>query len=178
MDFMQTPQFGEILEQGKQTAANSVKTALSDAVNSVSGQIGIKNEQNASSQNSNQQQGQTPQTEPSVIDMNLANEQTTEQVKDYYAPSSDQKPMPTTQEEAQTQQELLKLRKELHDQIYYQPLFAYEHKKEERPAEAKEKEEEQKKMAELEQQKKENKNLPIAVLRAQTSAEVKLAGAG
>ena len=43
MDFVAAPQFGEILEQGKQSATNAVKTAVSDTANSVSGQIGLKN---------------------------------------------------------------------------------------------------------------------------------------
>ena len=175
MDFFQAPQYGEILEQGRKTAANTVKTAVSDAANSVAGQIGIKNEHGANTQNSNQNQPQDqslgPADEASVLNMNLKNDQTQDMVNDYYAPSSNQKPVPATEEEAQTQQQLAKLRKDLHDEEYYNPLFAFEHKKQERPAEVAEKEEEQKKMAALEQQKREEKDTPIALKRAQLSIE-------
>ncbi len=172
------PQFGEILEQGQQTALNTVKSAVSDTTNAVSGQIGIKNENNhttVTNQNQNQPavqaQGQLPNE--AVAAQNLQNEETAEMVKDYYAPSTQapQTPKPQTQEEYETQQKLLKIRQELHERVYYDPLFAYEHKKQERPADVQAQEEEQKKMAELEH-KKEEKKLPLAVQRAQTSVEV------
>lgn len=175
MDYFQVPQFGEILEQGRKTLSNTAKTAVSDTTNSVFGQIGIKNEHGANTQNPNQNQAQDqaggPVDETSVLGMNLKNDQTQEMVNDYYAPSSNQKPIPATEEEAQTQHQLAKLRKDLHDETYYNPLFAFEHKRKERPAEVAEKEEEQKKMAELEQQKKEDQNTPIALKRAQLSIE-------
>ena len=101
-------------------------------------------------------------------------------VRDFYSPSSgdiSQVSTPKSQEEYETAQKLLQVRKSLHDETYYNPLFAYEHKKVDRPVDVQEKEEEQKKMVELEQKQQED-NVPISVLRAQTSAEVKLAGAG
>jgi len=187
MDFL-TPQFGEILEQGQQVATNAVKSAVSDTADTVSGQIGIKNEiantaaVGQQNQSNFQNQISNMDTSSSVISKgdNIRSEQTTDMIRDFYSPSVDGGALsskPQNQEEYETQQKLLKVRQSLHDETYYNPLFAYEHKKEERPAEVAEKDEEQKKMIEFEQKKQDN-NIPLAVLRAQTSAEVKLAGAG
>jgi hypothetical protein len=180
------PQLGEILEQGKQAAANSVKTAVSDTANAISGQVGLggKSEPTANtatgiqSQIQNQLTNQAPSSEPAQMqDVDLSNQHTTQMVQDYYAPSDSQSPKPQTQEEYENQQKILKIRQELHQQTYYDPLFDYEHKKEERPAEIAEKEEEQKKMMELDT-KQQKSDQDIATFRAQRSAEVKLSGAG
>ncbi len=173
MDTYTMPQIGEILEQGGHASADAAKTAASDVTHSFQGQVGIKNEPGSTAL---QQQGQDQamQAEPVVnlSNANLANEETAELVRDFYAPTqSAAAATPQMQEEAMTQQKLTKLRQDLHDQTYYDPLFSYEHKQEERPAETAEKEEEQKKMMELEQ-KEEEKKLPLAVQRAQTSIEV------
>jgi hypothetical protein len=186
MDYL-TTQFGEILEQGQQAATNAVKQTVSDTSKTVSGQIGIKNETaNASAagqQSQIQLQNQLSNVDsPSMLiddKINKGNEQTADMIKDFYAPSDGDSfsAKPQNQEEYETQQKLLKIRQSLHDETYYNPLIAYEHKKQERPAEVAEKEEQQKMTIELEQ-KKQDQNIPLAVIRAQTSAEVKLVGAG
>jgi hypothetical protein len=170
---LQSPQFGEILEQGKQTTTNTVKTAISDTANSISGQIGIKNETNARVQNPTKQAAN--QADENVLpnqQTGVDNEFTKEMVEDFYAPSSNASPgsRPKNQEEYETQQKLLKIRQDLHNETYYDPLFAYEHKKEEKPAETVQREEQQQ-MQEL-AQNQEKKLPPLAVQRAQTSVEI------
>jgi hypothetical protein len=182
------PQFGEILEQGKQTAVNSVKATISDTTNAVAGQIGMgKPEPTANPSTGIQAQIQnqitnqaTGNSEPiSLQDQDLSNPHTSQMVQDYYASSDSnfQSQKPQTQADYENQQKILEIRKELHQQTYVDPLFAYEHKKEERPAEIAEKEEEQKKMMELESNQQKS-DQDIATFRAQRSAEVKLSGAG
>ena len=70
----------------KTAVTNAVKSTVSDISDSVSGQIGLKNEQNAAqSQSQNQPQDQVQQAEAG----NLQTERTKEMVRDFYSPSDD-----------------------------------------------------------------------------------------
>ena len=183
--------FGEMLEKGQQTVQNTVKSAVSDVAGSVAGQVGVKPEASPDAQGKAQQaQNQNPaqtstSAEPSVPQA-ASTPETKELVKEYYAPSSDLPADPAgvkQQEQAETQQKLAKLRQELHQSTYYDPLIAYETKKpgqgEEAVAEKverEEKEDEQEKM-ELEQ-KKAKATQDIATSRAQRATEANRGVAG
>lgn len=175
MDTITPPQIGEILEQGGQTAANTVKSAVSDSVQRAAVQIGIKNEPGGG-------QNQATKPEPSAGVLREGDSITNEMVSDYYAPSSaNNTPSAQSQEEYETQERLKKVREALqaqHDEVYFGPLVAAleQGKKEQRPAEVAEKEEEQKKMAELEQNKKELP--PLAVQRGKIHMEANPGVAG
>lgn len=177
MDFVQLPQVGEILEQGKQnvatTTTNTVKSGVSDTISSVKSQIGgINNNANQNQMSNIGEPGMELQNQ------GTGNEATEQMVKDFYAPSNPTAtPKSQTQEQFETEQKLVKLRQELHTQTYFDPLFAYEHKKQERPLDIAKQEEEQQKMIELEQ-KKQDKKLPLAVQRAQTSVEINRGASG
>jgi len=184
--------FGEMLEKGQHTAANAVKSAVSDVAGSVAGQIGVKNEASPDTQRSSQNQGQTnaqnqnqKPTEASKVQA-ASTEETKQFVKEFYAPSAE---LPEgfsgeaiqqaqQKDQLETQQKLANLRQELHKEGYYEPLIAYETKKPEEQGEGEgaakrvekqEQEEEQKKM-ELEQKEAQEKQ-DIAKTRAQRKVE-------
>nr|MBI5455715.1 hypothetical protein [Candidatus Levybacteria bacterium] len=175
MDMPIMPTGEELLEQGKTTAANVVKSTASDIANSVSGQIGLKTEptvqaQQSQSQFQNQPQDQAQQGEPAQ----LQTERTKEMIKDFYSPSDglvQGNPQTAVAQEQQLAQVRHKLQQELHNEVYYNPLFAYEHdaNKTESKVEELEREEKQE-MMEL-QQKEADKPPPLAVQRAQTHTE-------
>lgn len=140
---------GELLEKGQKSAS----LAASDVAKSVQDQI------------------QQPQEASPTI--NEDNERTKEMVQDFYAPSDDTQNR-VGDPNALDQQKLAKVRQklyqELHNDVYYKPLFAYESKQQvERPAEVAEQEEQQK-MQELEV-KQVKKSQDLAVLRKQTAVE-------
>lgn len=183
--------FGEMLEKGQQTVQNTVKSAVSDVAGSVAGQIGVKPEASPNTQGKTQSQAQNQtqnlsKAEP-AISQAASSPETMELVKEFYAPSDDaqvasaQNPQ---QEQAVAQQKLAKLRQELHQETYYEPLIAYEKKKPGQQeaegaaerVEKQEKEEEQKKM-ELEQ-KEAKKEQDIATSRAQRATEANRGVAG
>jgi hypothetical protein len=75
------------------------------------------------------------------------------------------------QEKLETQQKLEALRKQLHDEVYYEPLInPKKQEEEERPAERVERQEKEE-MQDLEQ-KEADKPPPIALQRAQTTTEM------
>ena len=184
--------FGEMLEKGQQTVQNTVKSAVSDVVGSLGNQLGVKPEASpdasGKTQNQNQTQAQvqsSPSSEPSIPQA-ASSPETIELVREFYAPSDDNRkaaPADKQQVDAQTQQKIAQLRQELHQGEYYEPLIAYETKKpgqEEEGAaervEKQEKEEEQKKM-QLED-KKAKGDQDIATTRAKTAVEANRGVAG
>jgi hypothetical protein len=182
--------FGELLEQGQQVMQNTVKSAVSDVAGAAAGQIGIKNEKNSSqqkvqSQVQNQTQAQPQQPTENVAAQAESSPETLDLVKEFYAPSDDVQAVQANpvQEQAQTQAKLAKLRQELHQTEYYEPLIAYETKKPGQGEEAtseklerEEKEEEQEKMVLEEKKAKEDQD--IATTRAKTAVEANRGVAG
>ena len=185
--------FGEMLEKGQQTVQNTVKSAVSDIAGSVTSQIGVKPEASpdaqgkAQTQAQNQTQVQSPPSGEPAIPQAAATPETIELVKEFYAPSDDNQkvsPVDKQKSDAEAQAKLQKLRQELHQTEYYEPLIAYEKKKpgqgEEEGAaervEKQEKEEQQKKM-ELEEKKAKEKQ-DIATSRAQRAVEANRGVAG
>lgn len=166
---------GQILEQGQQAAVNTVqqtaKNSVSDVSSSVKTQITGNNEGIAGKP---QALGQSS--------LPLENgDFAKEMVSDFYSPSSQNtQAVQESQEQAQTNEKLSKVRQELkslHMEVYYNPLIAYENKKpEERPAESVERQ----KMEDLKelQLKEQQKAPPIAVKMAQTTTEVNRGVAG
>jgi hypothetical protein len=169
--------FGEMLEQG-QSAIKTAKKQMADTAKAAASQLG------GNSQSSDQasQPGQVDQDQQvdntqfvkdlygiqgkksSSAQTTQAN-QTNNQQLDSTKVSEDQDP-----KKIEEKQKLAKLRQELHQEVYYDPLVnPKKEKPEERPAEKLEKE---KQIEQMELQKKEEKKpAPLAVKRAQTSAE-------
>ena len=174
-------QIGEILEKGQKVT----DTAISDVATSVKGQI--IGEKKPATQTQNTSQIAQPPAQVQSQDVNTASEamaaaeQTREVVADFYsqsdqvvqaAPSqssaADEANLAKTREELKKQQELYQ---SLHKQVYYDPLFAYENKREEKSKAQEIEEEKQVKMQELAQtQAKKDKDL--AVRKAQTTVEI------
>jgi len=157
---------GELIEKGQKSAS----LAASDVTQTVQDQVGLKNE--ASSQSPQvQNQTQQPQETPRAFDED--NERTKEVVQDFYAPSDDTQNRvgdPNALDQQKLAQVRQQLYQELHNEVYYNPLFAYESKQQvERPAEVAEQKEQQK-MQELEI-KQVKKSQDLAVLRKQTTVE-------
>ena len=177
--------FGELMEKGQQaTVANTQKVA-SDIAGSVAGQLGFKNEKGANdTQNSQQQVQQAPASVPQEgtgqpTEALEDNELTKEMVEDFYSPSTNipQNTSSDQQEEMITQQKLAELRRQLHQEVYYDPLVnPKKQEEEERSAERVERQEKEE-MQDLEQ-KEADKPPPIAVQRAQTSTEMNRGVAG
>lgn len=166
MDMPVMPRAEELLEKGKTTASNSVKTTVSDVASSISDQVGLTNETNSSAQPQN-----TPQAEPQNQTLE-ENQRTKEMIHEFYSPSQDNPQINPAL--AQTDEQKLadvrqKLHQELHNDVYYQPLISYEQSvAEERPAEKAERVH----MEELQQkEEKRQVDLPIAVKMAQTHTE-------
>lgn len=156
---------GELLEQGQsvvQKTGKAVADSATGVVKTAAGQVaGDPNNQ---------------AKDNVVVPDQKANDktQTDELVEELYAPSqprngqnlSPSEPQSKTEEQAK----LANVRQKLHDEVYYEPLIhGQKAKQEERPAEKVEKEKKQE-MADL-QQKEAKKPAPIAVQRAQQSAE-------
>lgn len=184
--------FGEMLEKGQQTTIKTVRTAVSDVSGSVGNQLGVKSEASpdAKGQAQSQQQqtqGQNqPQPEPSSPQAQSSPE-TMDLVKEFYAPSSGDTPIVDPQakqkDQVETQAKLAKLRQELHQTEYYEPLIAYETKKPQEEQEStaekldrEKKEEEQTKMQLEEKKAKEQQD--IATSRAQRAVEANRGVAG
>ena len=181
--------FGEMLEKGQQVVQNTAKSAVSDVTGSVSSQLGVKQEASpdVKGQGQSQTQAQIPPSAEPVIPQAASSAETKELVKEFYAPSDDTpsvSPQDKQKAQMETQQKLAKLRQELHQTEYYEPLIAYEKKKpgqeEEEGAaervEKQEKEEEQKKMQLEEKKVKETQDL--ATSRAQRTTEANRGVAG
>lgn len=172
---MDTPNInlGELIEKGQTAASNAAKSTVSDISDSVSGQVGLKNEPTAKAQTQVQgqpqdqagQQGETAQAQT---------ERTREMVREFYSPSNDlsqnsrQKAVTEEQQLAKVRQ---KLYQEQHNETYYNPLFAYEHNLNKTESKVEELEREDKeKMMDL-QQKEADKPPPLVVQRAQRHVE-------
>lgn len=160
------PRAEELLEKGKQTTSDAVKTTVSDVATSVSDQVGITNETNSSSQGQNTNQGEPQQQNSGET------QRTKEMIKDFYSPSEDYVQTGATQ--AQTDEQRLtsvrqKLHQEQHNEVYYNQLISYEQSRsEERPAEKIERQQ----MEELQlKEEKKQTGLPVAVQIAQTHTE-------
>ncbi|MGA2967641.1 MAG: hypothetical protein ABSD69_00510 [Candidatus Levyibacteriota bacterium] len=184
--------FGEMLEKGQQTVQKTVKSAVSDVASSVSSQLAVKPEVSpdasgkAQTQSPNQNQTQIPPAE-SVTPQAASTPETIDLVKEFYAPSEDQPAVNVKnpqQEQLEKQQKLAKLRQELHQETYYDPLIAYEKKKLEQQEEGgaaervekQKKEEEQKKMQLEEKKAKETQDLATARAQRKTEANPGVAG--
>lgn len=139
-----TPSGEELLEKGKSTVSNAVQTAVSDVSNSLQGQVGIKTEPIAVS-NQNQSQASPSSGQPSEASQAaLETQRTREMVEDFYSPS-DNTPKVSAEnfEEAQRQEKLAQVRQEIsahkrqHDEVYYNEIAATgtPAHREERPAE-------------------------------------------
>ncbi len=166
MDTPIMPTAGELLEKGKQTASDAVRTTASDISTSISDQVGITNETNSSSQNQNTNQGEPQQQTLGE------NQRTKEMVQDFYSPSEDYSGGVQTQTQTD-EQKLIDIRKKIHqerhNEVYYQQLISYEQTKpEERPAEKIERQQ----MEELQlKEEKKQTELPNALQRIQTHTE-------
>ncbi len=170
-------QFGELLEKGQSAASDAAKTAVSDVVGSASGQIGIKNEANATQvQNQIQQQGQPQEQISTPSQSQTNNEFTNEMVKEFYAPSSGTPQYSLAEQNQPIEEQKLaqirqKLHQEQHNEVYFNAVLnadAPKKQQEERPAERVERQE----MEDLQDQRKKQEDLPTAVTRAQTHTEV------
>lgn len=159
---------GEVLEKGQTVVQKTGKAASDSASNlakTAAGQV---------AGDSNNQSG-VDETNATVSDQQAVNDkaQTEELVKGLYAPSKPQNNQDSQtvnpQSEQEKQAELARVRQKLHDEVYYQPLVQGKKAQEERPAEKIEKEKKQ----ELQnlQKKEAKKPPPIAVQRAQQTAE-------
>ena len=150
---------GEILEKGQSAVQKSAKAAAdssSNLVKTAAGQIAGQNQGEQGIQDDAQK----------VTDKAQADDL----VKDLYAPSNPNVKAPSKeQSEADKKAKLANLRQKLHDEVYYQPLIAGQKAQEERPAEKVEREKKQE-MQDL-RQKEDKKPKPLAVQRAQQSAE-------
>lgn len=158
---------GEILEKGQSAVQKTGKTAADSAKSAVKTAVG-------------QVAGDSNQPGPNEINGAVSDNQTAsdkaqndEFVKELYAPSKPQNSQNTEDNQrAQTEEQakLAGVRQKLHDEVYYQPLIqGQKARQEERPAEKVEREKKQE-MQDL--QKKETKKPgPIAVQRAQQTAE-------
>lgn len=170
---MDTPniQLGELIEKGQNATTNVLKSTVSDVSDSVSGQIGVKNEPTAKAQSQSQPQDQTGQQGESA---QIQTERTKEMVKDFYSPSGDT-PQNNLQvavtEDQQLAQVRQKLYQEQHNETYYDPLFSYEHNLNKTESKTDELEREKKQeMLDLEQSQA-DKPPPLVVQRAQTHIE-------
>lgn len=165
--------FGEILEQGQSLTdktGKAVKKQIADTAKAAVSQVA----------GSGTQADQPGQNQPPTADKNFVKD--LYGIKDKKQPKSSQlKPPSQTSESSseevqdqkkiEEQQKLAKLRQELHQTTYYEPLInPKKEKPEERPAEKVE-QEKQEEQFELQQKEKE-KPAPLAVKRAQTSTEI------
>lgn len=167
-------QIGELLEKGQTTVTSSMQ----DAANTVRTQV-LGNQNNPQSL-PNQNPDLVHQAEPVQTDNT---DYTKQAVSSFYSPSENGELNPS--EVAQTdEQKLARLRqdldgekqkhKELHDEVYYKPLIAYEQRQgvgQERPAEAAEAEKQHDLEEHIEKQAK--KDQDIATQRAQRQVEIK-----
>lgn len=167
MDTPIMPTGEQLLEQGKATASNAIKTTVSDIKTSVSDQVGIANETNSLTQTQNTNQG-----EPQKQSLEET-ERTKEMIKDFYSPSEDyvqQAPVNVPTDEQRLNAVRQKLHQELHNDVYFNEILNADATKpnEERPAEKAERQ--QMKELQIKEEKKQNE-LPIAVRMAQTHTE-------
>lgn len=170
---------GEVLEQGGsvvgQTAKQIIKTPA-DLAKTAGGQINPTQ----SSQDNQMDKNKTSQDQKNS-DTQKASEDI---VKNLYGKTDDKntdlKPQEnlqktTNEHPEKTPEELQKIEKlkqELHQTTYYQPLINPQKQEEERPAEKVEREEQQEEQKKLEEIKEEEKKVPLAVERAERKTEM------
>lgn len=165
--------FGQLLEKSQNTTTNTISSVAKSLKHQVLGDFDDEEPQIQQSTASS-----VPNNQPEVYSQE-AQEQTRDIVKDFYAPSddltpnsnitsqNDQEKLANTRQELQAQKQKYS---DLHREVYYDPLFAYEQKKEE-PTKAEEQEEEkQNKMQELAQTQA-KKDQDINLQRQQTKTE-------
>jgi len=169
--------FGELLEQGKSSVQDMGKSAVSQAGQTVKATVG-QVAPGVGDNNSSSQEGiGLNQRDPH------AQEQTREFVKDIYGiedpsqiPNQQQVEQQKQAKETEDKQKLQTLRAELHKNTYYDPLIEAIEKpnglQEERVVEKNEREDQEKKQEEMEEQEEEAEKAPIAVHRAQRTAEM------
>ncbi len=169
--------FGELLEQGKSSAQDMGKSAVSQAGQTVKAAVSQVAPGVGDDNGSIQEGIGSNQRDPH------AQEQTREFVKDMYGiedatqvPNQQQVEQQKQVKETEDKQRLQTLRAELHKNTYYDPLIAAIEKpngqQEERTAEKNEREDQEKRQEEAEEQEDEAKKAPIAVHRAQRTAEM------
>ncbi|MBI3984518.1 MAG: hypothetical protein HY344_01055 [Candidatus Levybacteria bacterium] len=167
---------GELLEKGQSNLTQTV----TDVTNSVKSQV-IGDQKDPLSQAPRISLGDGPVP---VEDPQISAQRTKAVVSDFYAPSSETVQAPPQTNEGTDEQKLTKVRQELlteqekhqalHEEVYYNPLFAYEQRKgqqEERPAETAQRQQ----MEDL-QKKHEQKaktDADIATQRAQHHVEIR-----
>lgn len=121
--------FGELIEKGQ----NTTNTTVSDLSTSVQGQIGVKREPKAATNNQRSQtvpQNQQTSLEPSQsLDDAGERERVQEMVQDFYAPSDSTLKAQSNQDDLDAQQKLVRSRAELqklfqnrHDEEYFIPF--------------------------------------------------------
>ncbi len=173
-------QVGELLEKGQSTVTNVV----SDAANSVKSQVlGDEKKPQVVQSGTVQNHG-----ESSPQQQQEASQRTKEVVSDFYSPSQELGQQPVAANIGD-EEKLLKIRQELqqeklshqqlHEEVYYKPLFAYEQRQgnqAERPAETAQREKHQDLEEHLEVQAK--KDQDIATQRAQRHIEINPGVAG
>lgn len=163
---------GQLFEQGKAVVDDGISDVATTTKKQVLGD-------NNSTQNQNTAQNISDSSSPSGEANSTPD--TMELVGDFYAPSNDSKFKTAVnmddpnelQKVRQKLQEEKSLYHQLHKDVYYDPLFAYENKKPE-PTKADEQEqEEQQKMQSLATEQK-KKDEDIALHRAQASIETRV----
>ena len=155
---------GEVLEKGQtviQKTGKAVANSAAGTVKTAVGQVaGDTNGQGESSAVGSDKQTASDKAETDQL------------VKELYAPSKSpdgHAPAENQQREADTKAKLASVRQKLHDEVYYEPLINSAKPQEERPAEKVEREKKQE-MHDL-QKKEAKKPTPLAVQRAQQTAE-------
>lgn len=155
---------GETIEKGQKT----VKQVASATAGSVTGAVKTAVGQVAGDSKSGKDNVPSPDQQATSDKA-----QNDELVKELYAPSQPQNgqnlPSAEPQSKTEEQAKLASIRQKLHDEVYYEPLIQGSKSQEERPAEKVEREKKQE-MQNL-QKKEAKKPAPIAVQRAQQTAE-------
>lgn len=141
----------------------------------IKDQTGIANERGQSKQT--QTPSDNSQGQGDVSKQNDSTERTKEVVSEFYAKSDTNNIQSKTQEQMDTQEQLIKTREELrhfqdlHKETYYEPLIAYETKNPQQEESSSERVEKQE-MQDLEEKNEKQKNMqPLAVAKAQTAVE-------
>lgn len=169
-------QIGELLEKGQTTVTNSVQ----DTANTVRTQVLGDTNNNQVLPNPNS--GLPSQAESQVQRDNI--DYTREAVSNFYSPSENGEPSISSAPVETDEQKLARLRqdldgekqkhRELHDEVYYKPLIAYEQRQpsqQERPAEVAQADKQHDLQEHIDKQAK--KDQDIATQRAQRQVEIK-----
>jgi uncharacterized protein YjbJ (UPF0337 family) len=163
---------GEVLEKGQSIVQKTGKAAADSATGAVKTAAGQIVGDSSSQTGADETRSTVSDNQQSADDK----VQVEELVKDLYAPSKPQNTqnlqdpsLVKSQSKPEEQAKLASVRQKLHDEVYYDPLVNPAKPQEERPAEKVENEKKQE-MTDL-QQKEAKKPAPVAVQRAQQTAE-------